>query len=266
MQQLNSLYRGDQSDSLSNIMGMQYAPQAQLNKFTGDMAMTGMSLANATNRTAMQLASQEGIERNRLREQIRSTNLSNMLGMRNSDLAEARLGMDMNNQQFNQQKDVATFNQTKENNAATQAYNSAMLALNTVKANEPNIARDILANKEKEAAGANWSVWEKNAGFVRGLLQKQFDDIDPTKVKIGDIKAMNEALAKRDAIRQRLGAFDKHVGWASEEYKKRGASFLQPFFSSRFGSVDSLYDIAGLGMTPYQAPATTAKTQGRKDE
>ena len=88
MQQLNSLYRGDQSESLSNIMGVQYAPQAQLGKFTNDLTMTGMSLANATNRTAMQLSSQEGIANRQLRQQNKQFMLSDALANRTQYEAE----------------------------------------------------------------------------------------------------------------------------------------------------------------------------------
>jgi len=188
MQQLNSLYRGDQSDSLSNIMGMQYAPQAHLNKFTGDMAMTGMSLANATNRTAMQLASQEGIERNRLKEQMRTTNLNYLINDRNAATSEGRLGMEMGGQLFGQQKDVATFNQTNANNKANQDILAKNAETQRILALQPNKNR-IRTEQDLDAdALAEWDIYTTQ-------LQRMLDQIpegETNPQKAADRKAMQD--------------------------------------------------------------------------
>ena len=67
MQQLNSGYRGDTSETLGSIMQGQYAPLAMLNQFTNALTQTGLNNASATQRAAMQIDAQRELEKNRLR-------------------------------------------------------------------------------------------------------------------------------------------------------------------------------------------------------
>jgi hypothetical protein len=67
MQQINSGYRGDSSETLSQIMQGQYAPLAMLNQFTNALTQTGINNASATQRAAMQIDAQRELEENRLR-------------------------------------------------------------------------------------------------------------------------------------------------------------------------------------------------------
>jgi len=67
MQQINSGYRGDSSETLSQIMQGQYAPLAMLNQFTNALTQTGLNNASATQRAAMQIDAQRELEKNRLR-------------------------------------------------------------------------------------------------------------------------------------------------------------------------------------------------------
>jgi hypothetical protein len=192
MQQLNSLYRGDSSDNLSSIMGMQYAPQAQLSKFSGDMMNTGMQLANATNRTAMQLASQEGIERNRLREQVRMNNLNYLLGDRAANLADQRFGFDVDKDVFGRQKDIATFNQTNTNNKANQDILAKNAETQRIMALQPNKDK-IRKDQELDAESlAEWDMYTTN--LQRMMDQIPEDEKDPQKV--ADRKAMSEWIQK----------------------------------------------------------------------
>lgn len=140
MQQLNSLYRGDQSESLGQIMGGQYAPQTQLNSFTGNWAISGMQGAGATQRTAMQLASQEGMQKRQLGQQADQFSLTHALNLGNQDLAAQA-------QQFGQQRDVATFGQTGARDAAAAKYQQSM-------SGAANITADATRNNSNTSAYA----------------------------------------------------------------------------------------------------------------
>lgn len=203
-------------------MGMQYAPQAQLNKFTGDMAMTGMSLANATNRTAMQLYSQEGIERNRLKEQMRSTNLNYLINDRNAAVAEGRLGMEMGGQQFGQQKDVATFHQTNANNRANQEVIAKNAETQRMLALRPDKDR-IRTDQDLDAdALAEWEIYTTQ--LQRMVDQIPEGEMDPFKVS--DRKAMSDWIKV-------IG------GWRNRPDQRRylKAFKASPMFNPLFGIV-----------------------------
>lgn len=265
MQLINSGYRGDGSDNLSNIMGMRYGQQDQLNKFTGEMGITGINNMAARDRAVMDINSRERMARDTLRETQRSNTLQYMLGEARLGMDMDRLGMEMDNSLFNKQRDVATFNQTQANNDRTQAYNSANLALNTVRANEPNLARAAADAREAAAAGSSFEVWSKNADFVRNLFNSKIESMNTAS--IADEKERNAMLERKAAMRARLANYDKHVNWAAEQYKTRGASFLTPFLQSRFGNVNSLYELAGLEEeqnrpAPVAQPANTTNRGG----
>ena len=166
MQQLNSLYRGDQSESLSNIMGVQYAPQAQLGKFTNDLTMTGMSLANATNRTAMQLSSQEGITNRQLRQQNKQFIMSNDLAHRTQDEAEL-------------------------NGMATRGYNAGMLN-NSNKTTDFNTGGNIdIADNEAAA----------QVETMLSAIDIQIQNLDPNDrnyaAKVAALQGRRNALAEQ---------------------------------------------------------------------
>ncbi len=235
-------------------MGMQYAPQNAINQFTSQMGITGLNNMAASNRLSMELASREGMERNRLKEQMRSTNLNYSIADRNASVAEGTLGMQLEGQKFNQYKDVATFNENKRAKGFQEE-------LDLLKFAEPGVIRAENRADEDASADSNWEVWNQGAGVVRGLLNDKIGAIDVLGAK--DAKTQAERIAERDALRARLKAYDSHISWAGQQYKTRGRSFLRPFFGSRFGNLDSLYDIAGLQAPPPAAPA--AKPPGRKD-
>lgn len=159
---------------------MQYAPQAQLNKFTNDLTMTGMSLANARDRTAMQLSSQEGIERNRLREGARVSNLNYLL-------SEGRLGMEMQGQQFGQQKDVATFNENKR----AAGFREEMELMKFAK---PDVDQKAADDKERLGTDAEWDIIDTELdSIVKGL--------DPIK-DAGKIASMDSWRTKLSGWRK----------------------------------------------------------------
>jgi hypothetical protein len=222
MQNINPTYRGDTSDNLSSIMGMQYSPQAQLSKFTNDLAMTGMSLANATNRTAMQLYSQEGIERNRLKEQMRTANLNYLINDRNASVSEGRLGMEMGGQLFGQQKDVANFNQTNANNRANQEVLAKNAETQRILALQPNKNR-IRSDQDLDAdALAEWDIYTTQ-------LQRMVDQIPE-----------GEMDPQKASERKSMGDWLKVIGgWKSKPDQRRylKAFKASPMFNPLFGIV-----------------------------
>lgn len=230
MQQINSLYRGDQSDSLSNIMGMQYAPQAQLSKFSGDMMSTGMQLANATNRTAMQLASQEALERNRLREQARATNLTYLLNDRAANLADQRFGFEVDKDIFGRQKDVATFNQTNANNAASQEVMAKNAETQRILALQPNKNRIRTEQDEDADALAEWDIYMTQ-------LRRMVDQIPE-----------NEQNPQKMADRKAMGDWIKTIeGWKSQPNHRRYLKAFKssPMFNPLFGIVGAKPQTSG---------------------
>jgi hypothetical protein len=222
MQQLNSLYRGDQSDSLSNIMGMQYAPHAQLSKFSGDMMSTGMQLSNATNRTIMSLSSQEAIERNRLKEQARATNLNYLLNDRAANLADQRFGFDVDKDIFGRQKDVATFNQTNANNKANQDVLAKNAETQRILALQPNKNRVRTEQEEDADALAEWDIYTTQ-------LQRMMDRIPE-----------NEQDPQKAADRKAMGDWIKVIGgWRGKADHRRYLKAFKnsPMFNPLFGII-----------------------------
>lgn len=166
MQLINTQYRGDTSDSLSNIMNVQYGPQAQLGKFTGDMAIAGIQGMGATQRTAMQIASQEGMAQRALKQRDMEFSLTHALNVGNQELARDQQG-------FNQLKDIETFKQTGLRDKNNASYQNALgdAAVTNANANKnnsnttaysvfsaPQAEADRKAKERALAAGAGWET------------------------------------------------------------------------------------------------------------
>lgn len=186
MEQLQSLYRGDNSDSLSNIMGMNYQPQmatsqmAQAAMSSGMAAgaqikATAMNNASAESRNWASINSQQMMERNRLRQAGQQFNLTHQLGV-------DRLDMDRQGQLFGQQKDVATFFQNKANQDGMLGVAQKNADTNRITATDPAAVRANNDFKDQQGASAEWDVYDTELdSIVKGL--------DPTK-DAGKIAAM----------------------------------------------------------------------------
>lgn len=196
MQQLNSLYRGDQTESLGQIMGGQYAPQAQLNNFTSNWAIAGMQGAGATQRTAMQIASQEGMAKRQLGQQSDQFSLTHALNLSNQEMAAQA-------QKFGQQKDVAVFGQTATRDANAAEYQKGMagaagITANAARANAntsayatmvaPGVARKEKIDDENLSSEARWDMYMQELTGIRGTL-------DPKK-EAGRITGIDSWLSK----------------------------------------------------------------------
>ena len=84
MQQLQSLYRGDSSPSLSQIFGMQYQPQQAISQAANTAVGSGMSAGAQVKTTAMNNATQMAIADANRFENSRQFNLTNKLYNRNA--------------------------------------------------------------------------------------------------------------------------------------------------------------------------------------
>jgi hypothetical protein len=222
MQQLNSLYRGDSSDSLSNIMGMQYAPQNAINQFTSQMGITGLNNMAASNRLSMELASREGMERNRLKEQMRATNLNYLLNDRAANLADQRFGFDVDKDVFGRWKDVATFNQTNANNEANQGVLAKNAETQRIMALQPNKNRIRTEQDEDADALAEWDIYTTQ-------LQRMMDRIPE-----------NEQDPQKAADRKAMGDWIKVIGgWKGKADHRRYLKAFKssPMFNPLFGIV-----------------------------
>jgi hypothetical protein len=180
------MYRGDQSDSLSNIMGMGYQPQAATSQMANTAVSSGMSAGAQIKATAMNNASaearnwssinsQQTMERNRLRQAGQQFSLTHQLGM-------DRLDMDRQGQLFGQQKDVATFFQNKANQDGMLGVAQKNADTSRITATDPASVRANNDFKEQQGASAEWDIYDTELdSIVKGL--------DPTK-DAGKISAM----------------------------------------------------------------------------
>lgn len=85
MQQLQSLYRGDSSPSLSQIFGMQYQPQQAISQAANTAVSSGMAAGAQVKTTAMNNATQMAIANANRFENQRQFNMTNKLANRNAD-------------------------------------------------------------------------------------------------------------------------------------------------------------------------------------
>ena len=185
MQQLNSLYRGDSSETLGQIMGGQYAPQNMLGGFTSNLAITGVQGAGATMRTAMQLYSQENMERRRLAEQKRQFGLTNELAQRQQYEAELNgestrgynAGMLANS---NRTTDWTTGGQTdaEAEGAMTSMMSELDLAISRLDPNDPNYgaqksaleARKLSISEQMKGAKGRRGTGAGVAGVIKNEM------------------------------------------------------------------------------------------------
>lgn len=220
MEQLQSLYRGDNSDSLSNIMGMNYQPQMATSQMANTALSSGMSAGAQIKATAMNndaaaarnwstIQSQQMMERNRLAQANRQFSLDYALR------SDAQL--------FGQQKDVATFN---ENKRAT-GFREEM---DLLRYNQPILDKKEADDKEKLGVDAEWDVIGTELDSIEAGL-------DPIKDagKIASLKAWRSKLQ----------------GWRAAP---NSLSYLRAFQKSRTSN-----PMFGLISTP-EAPAPKVKT------
>jgi hypothetical protein len=238
MQQLNSPYQGDRSDSLSNIMGMQYQPQNQLNQFTSQLGITGINNASATNRAAMQNWSSEKIAANNLRETTRFNTLNYMLGA-------GRLGMDMDKSEFDMQKDIATFRENRANKVIDQQNESDKIRNEKLRVTAGERLKTLADADADKAASAAWGVWERQADDVLEQLKESV-----RTAKTPEEKARYE---------YQLNSFARKYSWAAGEWNKRGRHFMTAFSTSPLGNPMTLRETAIAGFRPQQSgPAAAA--------
>lgn len=193
MQQLNSLYRGDSSETLGQIMGGQYTPLNTLNSFTSNLAMTGIQGVGATNRTAMQLASQENIERRRLMENKRQFGLTNDLAQRQQYEAEL-------------------------NGLATRGYNAGMLA-NTTRTTDFNTGGNIdIADNEAHQQGQTMLT------MIDTQIQS-LDQSDPNyEAQVAALQQRRQSIANQLAAGKKAGR-----GGSSGVMKVLTPEIMRPF-------------------------------------
>jgi hypothetical protein len=250
-------------------MGMQYAPQNTINQFSAQMGITGLNNMAASNRLSMELASREGMERSRLKEQMRATNLNYSIQDRNATTAEGTLGMQLEGQRFGQMKDVATFNQTERRDQAATTYNNRMAGVSEkdaetkrIVANEPSAVRAYNEKESDLTADADWTMWGQEADLVTGLFDSKIKELTEianqpvTMANIADVRKAKAELEKQKMMKTNFGG---RVTWARDQYKTGGRRFLTSFLKSQLGNVRSLREMAGFGAQPQTQPAGTPR-------
>lgn len=157
MQQLSSLYRGDQSETLGSIMGGQYAPQSQLNNFTSNWTIAGVQGTGATQRAAMQIDAQRQMQRDQLRQQNKQFMLSDALANRTQDEAEL-------------------------NGMATRGYNAGMLnnSTTTTAWNTGGQAK-VVQGEAENAAGGELASLTSQIDFMIAQLNPEDPDYETRK-------------------------------------------------------------------------------------
>ena len=269
MEQLQSLYRADSSDSLSNIMGMNYQPQLATSQMANTAVSSGMAAGAQIKATAMNNSTQMAIAgmnnnlaQQRLRMEQKQNTISNALNDDRFGLEVQKFGASEAGRIFGQQKDVATFNQNKafqDGSLKLQGRNADTADKNAetarITANEPAAARAAKQKELDDAADADWTMWGQEADLVGGLMDQKIKDlqgISTQTVTLDNIEKIKQAkaeLAKQELMRKNFG---DRVTWARDQYGQKGRAFLGSFLKSHLGNVKTLRDFSGMGQPAQQ--------------
>ena len=267
MEQLQSLYRGDSSDSLSNIMGMQYQPQMATSQMSNTALSSGMAAGAQIKATAMNNSTQMAIAnmnnnmaQQRLRMEQRQNTISNRLNDDKFGLEVDKFGASEAGRIFGQQRDVAIYNQgvKKDGDAASVAAKNAETQRILAMRPEKDKIRTEIADEKAGVAG--WTVWDAESKVVSDEIENNLKRAEAAVIpEFGtaeQIAAGKKILADRKKYRYMKDNFAKRTTWAREQYNKQGSAFLKPFLSSPLGNVADLRKMAELGFQPDAENAT----------
>jgi hypothetical protein len=221
------MYRGDQSDSLSNIMGMGYQPQAATSQMANTAVSSGMSAGAQIKATAMNNSTQmaiagmnNNIAQQRLRMDQKQNTITNALNEDKFGLEMQRFGASESDRVFGQQEKVAR-------------YNLDVKRDNRVDAGTAKTDADA-----RLAADADWDM--------RGLeIDEMLTQIDPNDITPA-------AAAKKAAL---MGYKQKIAQWRKDP---NSVNYLKSFNASRmsnplFGLIKA-QGAATPAAPTYQAP------------
>lgn len=261
MEQLQSLYRGDSSDSLSNIMGMTYQPQQATSQMANTALSSGMAAGAQIKATAMNNSTQMAIAnmnnnmaQQRLRMEQKQNTISNRLNDDKFGLEVDKFGASEAGRIFGQQRDVAIYNQNvkRDDDAATvAAKNAETQRILAMRPDKDRVRKEIADDKE---GLASWTIWDAESKVVSDEIENNLKAAEAAVIpEFGtaeQIAAGKKILADRKRYRYMKDNFAKRTTWARDQYNKQGSSFLKPFFTSPLGNVADLRKMAELGFQP----------------